>query len=203
MSIIKKIQLIILALSFCSFSAFADDDSKDLSLNTENCVASKWTDANGNPISIDEKFGPGAMAATKCLANTKKVKALYQINTLCKTAACTAAYAIGNIQNHINDLVITHGMAAEDYEIAVVMHSAGWKLVLDNDSTTPHAASNPFQASVKALVANPRVKMMFCANTAAKKGIKLNQMIPGIGFTTAGVSAISDLQEEGYRYIQP
>ncbi|MDH5426275.1 MAG: DsrE family protein [Gammaproteobacteria bacterium] len=201
MFLTKKAQLLLLSLSLCSFNALADDNASDL--NTENCVASKWKDANGNPISIDEKFGPGSMAATRCLANTKAVKSLYQINALCKDAACTAPYALGNIQNHINDLTITHGMDADDYEIAVVVHAGGWKLVLNNNSDTPHAATNPFQSAMEAAVANPRIKVMFCANTAAKKGIKLSQMIPGIKFSTAGVSAISDLQEEGYRYIQP
>lgn len=201
MLLTKKIQLLLLlSISAFSFNAFAD---KAFDLNTKNCVASKWTDANGNPISIEEKFGPGSMDVTRCLANTKKVKALFQINQMCKSSACTAAYALGNIQNYIKDLTITHGMSDDDYEIAVVVHSGGWKLILDNNSTTPHAASNPFQSAMEAAVANPRIKVSFCQNTAAKKGIKLNQMIPGVGFSTAGVTAIVDLQEEGYRYVQP
>lgn len=191
----------LLSLSFGALQAHAEDEG--FSLNTENCVGSKWKDANGNPISIEEKFGTGSMAATHCLANTKRVKVLYQINTECKDAACSAAYAIGNIQNHINDMVITHGMTAEDYEIVVVVHSGGWKLTLDNNSAVKHAANNPFQGAVQALVANPRVKLMLCQNTAAKKGVKIANMIPGIGFVTAGVSAITDFQKSGYRYVQP
>lgn len=178
--------------------AFANDNNNwNASLfDSSNCIASKWKDANGNPISIEEKFGPGTMANTHCLNNTKKVKALYQINTQCKNSACTAAYAIGNIQNHINDMVITHGMTADDYKIAVVVHSGGWKLILNDER-------NPFKSAMAKLASNPNITVMFCANTAAKKGVKFADMVPGVGFTSAGVSAISDLQEDGYRYVQP
>lgn len=44
---------------------------------------------------------------------------------------------------------------------------------------------------------------MFCLNTANSKGVKKADMIDGIGFVTSGVTAIPDLQEEGYRYVQP
>lgn len=188
-----------IALLTISGAVFADDDS----LNTDNCVASKWVDSSGNPISIEEKFGPGSMDATRCLATTDKIKILYQINKECKNAACGKAYAIGNIVNHINDLQITHDIDSDDYEIEVVVHSAGWKLVLDNDASDKHAMDNPFQMAMKALVARPGVKVRFCQNTANSKKVVFANMIPGIGFVTAGVSAISDFQEAGYRYVQP
>lgn len=180
-------------------SVLADDEK----LNTDNCEASKWVDSNGNPISIEEKFGPGSMAATRCLDTTKKIKILYQINKECKNAACDKAYAIGNIVNHINDLEITHDINSDDYEIEVVVHSGGWKLILDNNASEKHAMDNPFQMAMEALIARPGVKVRFCQNTANSKGVVFANMIPGIGFVTAGVSAISDLQEAGYRYVQP
>ncbi len=181
-----------------SFVTFADDGHRDKDKNfwnTQNCVGSVWTDSSGNPISIEDKFGPGTMEVTRCLAN-KKVKILYQINTECKDASCTAPYAVGNIWNQIKDMEITHGMDQKDYEVVAIVHGAGWKLVLNDDR-------NAFRTQMAALVAHPRVKVLFCQNTAHKKGIKLADMIPGMGFVTAGVSAIADLQEEGYRYVQP
>jgi intracellular sulfur oxidation DsrE/DsrF family protein len=42
-----------------------------------------------------------------------------------------------------------------------------------------------------------------CLNTANSKGVKKADMIDGIGFVTAGVTAIPDMQEEGYRYVKP
>lgn len=196
----------VLLLAVSIFSSVASADSNNSSSdfwNTDNCVASKWTDENGNPISIDQKFGPGSMDVTRCLSHTKHVKILYQVNTECKNSKCDAPYAVGNIINHINDMEITHGMDARDYEIVVIVHSAGWKLVLNNNAVEKHAADNPFQAAMESLVARPSVKVLFCQNTANSKGVVKANMIDGIGFVTAGVSAIADLQSDGYRYIQP
>jgi len=91
---------------------------------------------------------------------------------------------------------MTHGMTADDYEIAVIVHSAGWKLVLNNEK-------NPFPKDMEWLVKQPSVKVLFCLNTANSKGVKKSDMIDGIGFVTAGVTAIPDMQEQGYRYVQP
>ena len=197
----KKALLVLAAVCSLGFAgtAFSGNDF----WNTDNCVGSRWKDANGNPISIDQKFGEGSLAVTRCLANTKKAKVLYQINTECKNSACDAPYAVGNIINHIKDFEETHGMSARDYRIVVVVHSAGWKLVLDNNAVEKHAATNPYQSQMVDLVSRPSVKVLFCQNTASSKGVVLANMIPGIGFTTSGVSAIADLQEEGYRYVQP
>jgi intracellular sulfur oxidation DsrE/DsrF family protein len=148
-------------------------------------------------LTFDEKFGAGTSDATRCLANTRRVKALYQINTLCKNASCAAPYAIGNIKNAIKDYQMTHGMTPDDYKIAVVVHSAGWKLVL-NDADT-----NPFKSDMEWLVAQPSVKVMFCLNTANSKGVMKADIIDGVGFVISGVTAIPDLQAQGYNYVQP
>ena len=184
-------------LAISGVSLADSDDSEDF-LHSENCVGSRWTDAGGNTITIDDKFGPGAQAVTRCLGETRNAKVVYQINTLYKdaSAAVKEPYAIGNIGNHIKDFEMTHGMTSRNYEIVVVVHSAGWKMVL-NDSR------NEFISKMEDLVNSPGVRVLFCQNTASKKGVKLADMIDGIGFTTSGVSAISDLQVEGYRYIQP
>jgi len=200
--IMKKALLVLSLVGLCGFGSGAFAGAKS-DLNSENCVASRWTDANGNPISIDQQFGEGSLAVTRCLANTKHVKVLYQINTECKSSVCDAPYAVGNIINHIKDFEITHGMSTKNYDIVVIVHGAGWKLVLDNNALLRHAATNPFQAAMEDLVSRPSVNVYFCQNTAHSKNVKLENMIPGIGFVTSGVSSISDLQEEGYRYIQP
>lgn len=194
----KTIAIIGLTLMF-AFSAvsYAQEENEDF-LHSKNCVGSRWTDEFGNSISIDEKFGPGSQAVTRCLGKTRRARVLYQINTLYKDASdpSKGPYAVGNIKNHIVDFETTHGMSSDDYEIVVVVHSSGWKLVLNN-------STNPYLGDMTSLVNTPSVKVLFCQNTASKKGVKLVDMIPGIGFTTSGVSAIADLQNEGYRYVQP
>lgn len=172
-------------------------------LNSSNCVASPWTDVAGNPISVDQKFGDGSAAVTRCLAKTEEIKVVYQVNALCDDAACTKPYALGNVLNHITDLEVTHGIPPKEYEIVLVIHAAGWNLVLDPAKGHPDAATNVFAAKVADLVNRPRVKIYFCQNTANSHKVTLDQMIAGIGFVTSGVSAIADFQEVGYQYIQP
>ncbi|UKN03491.1 DsrE family protein [Paracrocinitomix mangrovi] len=186
----------------------AQDSTKAVnkSHNAENFVTSKWKDKNGSAQSLDEKFGDGTMKATRFLKNTKKIKVVYQLNKLCSDSTCAKPYGIGNIFNHINDLKITHGIKAKNYEFVVIIHGGGWPLVLNNEpenGVEKHATDNPFQSQVEKLVAEPGVKIYFCQNTAHSKKVSLNQMIPGIGFVTAGISAIVDLQMEGYIYVQP
>lgn len=203
----SRIAIAALFMSLVTAPVLADNDDDDQGngnfLNTDNCVASKWKDAGGNTISIDDKFGAGSMDVTRCLGKTENARVLYQINTECKNSKCDAAYAIGNIFNHINDYKITHGMSADDYEIVVIVHSAGWKLILDNGALEKHSADNPFQSAMEKLIAEDSVKVFFCQNTANGKGVVKANMLDGVGFVTAGVSAISDLQEQGYRYVQP
>lgn len=196
--IVSRIISVLFIALFISGNVYADDDTIN-----DNCKASKWTDTNGNGISIEEKFGPGSMDATRCLTKVKKVKIIYQINKECKNSKCLKAYAAGNIINHINDFEITHQMNHDDYEIAVIIHSAGWKLVLDNSSLTKHAANNPFQTEIENLINMPSVKLYFCQNTANSKKVIFANMLHDIGFVTAGVSAISDFQTIGYKYVQP
>jgi len=153
-------------------------------------------------MTLDDEFGPGTAAITRCIKKRDKVKVVYQINQECKNSACTKPYAIGNINNAIKDYEITHGMNSDGYEIVAIVHSGGWPLILSNDSASPHARTNSFQAQMEGLVAKG-VKVVFCQNTARSKGVQTSQMIPGVEYVTAGVSAIADYQALGYSYVQP
>lgn len=196
----KKLSMFVSGVLLCVASsgvlAHGDRDGRDFN-NSQNCKGTPFVQADGNPMSFDDKFGAGTSAVTRCLANNKRVKTLFQINTLCKDSSCKDPYAIGNIKNAIKDYEMSHGMTADDYEIAVVVHSAGWKMVLNDDT------KNPFKADMEWLVSQPSVKVLFCLNTASSKNVMKADMIDGIGFVTSGVTAIPDMQEEGYRYVQP
>lgn len=171
--------------------------------NADKCVTTPWTDVAGNPLALDDKFGAGTKDITRCLAQTEKVRVVYQINAFCEDTACTKPYALSNILNQITDYEVTHGMKSGDYEIVLIVHSAGWKFVLDPAKAHPNAADNVFAATIVDLVKRPNVKVLFCQNTANSNKVQLAHMIDGVGFVTAGVSALADLQEVGYQYVQP
>lgn len=132
------------------------------------------------------------------------------------TANCASnrPYALGNLKNMLKDLKVTNGISAEDIDIKVVVHSGGGYLMLkdagmdggDNYIT----GRNKFQNQVQALI-DEGVSFYFCQNTTRgfirngtlPSGNATAQLIDGIEYVTAGVTALSDLQEQGYKYVQP
>jgi len=124
-------------------------------------------------------------------------------------------YALGNLRNMIKDLEITNGIAPDAIDIRVVVHSGGGYLMLKDDvfdeaGDIISSGRNKFEPAVQALM-DDGVKFFFCQNTTRgfiKKGVlpagnATAQLIDGVQYVTAGVTAISDLQEQGYRYVQP
>jgi intracellular sulfur oxidation DsrE/DsrF family protein len=177
-----------------------------------------------NGLELDDEFGPGASGLTRCLDRRHDVKVVMQINQFCRDAVanseCTRPYALGNIRNMIKDYEITHGMVAgKDYEVVAVVHSGGGYLMLTNDGTdgngAPVLGRNQFEGAVKGLIADG-VKFYFCQNTT-RSFIGSNkipavgettagatgELIEGVQYTTAGVTAIAEFQQRGYEYVQP
>jgi len=179
------------------------DDGDDIAnnpnlTNNADCPVGLVSD-----IPLDEEFGVGASEITRCLDQQTNIKVVYQINLACKNADCSKPYATGNIINAINDYEVTHGLQARiNYEVVAIVHSKGYPLVLDNSSANPHPDENPFQEQVQSLL-DQGVKVYFCQNTARKNSVMIDQMIPGIEFVTAGVTALADYQLRGYAMVQP
>lgn len=138
------------------------------------------------------------------------------------SCADTRAYALGNLRNMLKDLTITHAIPPDQIDIRVVVHSGGGFLMLkdagyDGNGNYIDGGRNKFQSQIEDLMAQG-VRFLFCQNTTrsfirnktlpgpdmiATTGGATAQLISGIEYTTAGVTAISDLQEQGFRYIQP
>lgn len=173
---------------------------------------------------LDGEFGPNSQDLTRCLDKRKKVKIVMQVNKFCRDSVpnsnCTRAYALGNMTNMIKDYEITHGMEqGRDYEIVAVVHSGGGALILKNEGFNgvgaPVTGRNQFQGAVEMLISQG-VKFYFCQNTTRgmiKKNVLPDttetvggataEMIDGVQYVTAGVTAIGDFQIKAYRYVQP
>jgi intracellular sulfur oxidation DsrE/DsrF family protein len=113
----------------------------------------------------------------------------------------------------IKDYEITYGMVpGRDYEIAAVVHSGGGYLLLKDGGENGKGGtnSNKFEPEVKNLM-DRGVKFYFCQNTTRgfvgngtlPAGNATAQLIDGVEYVTAGVTAISEFQSRGYRYVQP
>ena len=179
-----------------------------------------------NDLTLDDEFGPGTADTTKCLDRRHNVKVVMQINQFCRDAVSNAdcadnrAYALGNIRNMIKDYEVTHGMVAgKDYRIVAVVHSGGgWQMLKDeglDGSGNPVTGRNKFEGQVKDLIAQG-VDFYFCQNTTRgfirsnrlpdateTAGGATAELIEGVKYTTAGVTAIAEFQNRGYRYVQP
>jgi len=150
---------------------------------------------------LDTEFGPGSSEITKCLDKRHQVKLVVQINQ-------APPYALHNIQNVIDDYKYTNGMVlGRDYHIAAIVHSAGGMTVVQ-DGTNGYF--NPGDAQVRSLIAQG-VQFYFCQNTTRgyiTKGIldagnATSELIPGVKYVSAGISALADFQAKGWTYVQP
>lgn len=177
-----------------------------------------------NGLTLNDEFGPGSDTLTRCLTRRHNVKVVIQINQFCSSAVpnsqCTRAFALGNIRNMINDYEVTHGMRpGRDYEIAAVVHSGGGWMMLKNDGIDGHGnpvtGRNQFEAAVRGLI-DDGVRFYFCQNTTRgyvanntlpdateSAGGATGELIDGVEYTTAGVTAIAEFQRRGYSYVQP
>mgnify|MGYP005849409253 CR=1 FL=1 len=168
-----------------------------------------------NPgTALDDEFGPGVGALTKCNEKQLHVKVVFQLNTsqvvppTDPTKPALNCYGLGNITNVIDDYEITHGMQrGRDYQIAAIVHSGGGlMLVKDGVNGKP----NGCQSQVEALIAKG-VKFYFCqsttraylANGRLTSGQVKEQVIDGVEYVTAGLGAIADFQSRGWKYVQP
>lgn len=177
-------------------------------------------DASGNIyyLTLDQEFGPGTQDLTRCIVQREEVKMVVQINQF--TDSSGRPYGLANIANIIDDYEITHGMkAGKDYKIVAVLHSPGGRMALKdiglNSAGVSVSGRNPYEKQVTDLM-DRGVKFYFCQNTtraylgqpstsitSLPAGNATAQIIPGIEYTTAGLTSIADFQALGYQYIQP
>lgn len=175
-------------------------------------------------MTLDDEFGPSSQDLTRCLDKRKTVKLVMQINKFCgasvPNSACTRAYGLGNLSAMVKDYEITHGMVVgQDYEMAVVVHSGGGMIVVKDEGLdgngAPVTGRNQFQGAVETLIAQG-VKFYFCQNTTRgmvrfnvlpstsdSTGGATAELIDGVGYVTAGLTAIGDFESRGYSYVQP
>lgn len=192
-----------LIIGFAGQEAFAAGESSN-----NSCV-------NRTGQTFEQEFGPGSEELTRCIERRSNVKVLFQLNQKCKDDSCSKPYGLGNIANLLNDYEQTYGMeSGKDFEVAVVVHSGGWPLVVQDDHQNGYGnwvtGTNPWQSTVENLMARG-VKFYLCQNTVRSKvaskalpaGDVSAQLIPGVQYTTSGVAALADFQALGYTYQQP
>ena len=160
-------------------------------------------------MTLDQEFGAGSAEITHCLQRRAHVKLVVQANQFCmdnvSNAECTRPFALLNLSKMIEDFEITHDMKpGRDYELAVIAHTKGGPLMLKDETV------NQFRSKVEKLMAQG-VKFYLCQN--ATRAMIRNGLLPagdataniidGVQYVTAGITAVTDFQYQGYVYVQP
>lgn len=180
-------------------NAIADDDN-----NNGRCPVGLVSG-----MTLDEEFGAGSAQITHCLKRRSHVKLVIQANEFCMdrvaNAECTRPYALLNLVKMIEDFEITHGMKpGRDYEMAVIAHTKGGPLMLKDETV------NQFRGNVEKLM-QKGVKFYLCQNATRAMirtgllpaGDATANIIDGVKYVTAGITAVTDFQYQGYVYVQP
>lgn len=211
----KTSSIILAAAAVIAFSSVQASENEERSKRAaESCPDTSFkADKQGNLIetAFDVEFGAGAKDMTRCLENREKVKVVMQVNTECgkkdASGTCVAPYGFRNVPSMMRDYLNTHGIEADDIDFRIVVHGSGGKLLLKG---------HKFNGAVQKAM-NLGAKVYFCQNTIRSfygtvkpdgdtvmhYGQATSEVMPGVQFVTGGLTALVDLQREGFRYIQP
>lgn len=191
----KKLYLVlgsVFVLGSFSIPVMADDDDDN---NKGECISAP---AIPGYTSLDDEFGPGTAAKTRCLKKDK-VKLVLQINKACRDTAiitdgitgapvienharsCKAGdpanrysygrgYGIAQTKAMINDYTITNGIDKDKLDIILIVHGGGGTMLMNNKK--PFAKNN-LQADVEYLLSQG-VEIKFCMNTVRGMAKKIS-----------------------------
>ncbi|RZS93977.1 intracellular sulfur oxidation DsrE/DsrF family protein [Aquimarina brevivitae] len=112
-----------------------------------------------------------------------------KVNPLLETAArfINMHAAAGVPLQHIKVALVVHGNAAND-------------LLNDNAYAVQHGGSNPNTPLLKAL-AEQNVQLILCGQTANYRKLTKEQLVPDIRIALSAMTALVQLQNDGYRLI--
>lgn len=94
-----------------------------------------------------------------------------------------------------------HGVPRERLRAAAVVHGTGWMSLL---SDSAHAArfggkANPSRRLVEELLAND-VQLVLCGQTAGFRGVKREELLPGVQLAISAMTALNVFQAQGYQF---
>lgn len=157
---------------------------------------------------IDDEFGFGAQAITKCYKVRDHARVVISIGHPFLTRANgvvdrTSGRFFSQLDHLIKNYENVHGMMiGKDVEVVVVLLESGGALAATQHATfNPIAGgapmANPFVPMIEQAM-NKGIKIYLCQVAARNLGINMTNKIPGIGFVPGGHGAVADFQLQGY-----
>lgn len=123
-------------------------------------------------------------------------KVMWEINVGDTTSA---AAQLGTIARFYN-LHARNGIPIERLHGAGVVHGTGWWALLSDSAFAARfgGKSNPSRVLVEELLANG-AKLVLCGQTAAVRGVRREELLPGVQLAISAMTALNVLAEDGYR----
>ncbi len=100
------------------------------------------------------------------------------------------------------NLHVRNGVPKERLQAAAVVHGMGWTALLTDAAFAARfgGARNPSRALTQELLA-AGAQLVLCGQTAGSRGIRRDELLPGVQVATAAMTALSVLEADGYRLI--
>ena len=135
--------------------------------------------------------------ATFTVPDEHVFKAVYVIDRADTTRANEQLTTIARFLN----LHARHGVPKERLHAAAVVHGTGWMSLL---SDSAHGArfggkANPSKRLVEELLAN-NVQLVLCGQTAGFRGVKREELLPGVQLAISAMTALNVFQAQGYQF---
>jgi intracellular sulfur oxidation DsrE/DsrF family protein len=108
---------------------------------------------------------------------------------------------LGTIARYVN-LHARHGIPKERVHAAAVVHGTGWMSLLSDSAYGARfgGKSNPSKRLVEELLAS-NVQLVMCGQTAGFRGVKREELLPGVQLAISAMTALSVFQSQGYQFI--
>lgn len=94
------------------------------------------------------------------------------------------------------------GVPAENLKAVIVVHNAASKdIILDSAYQDKYGVKNPNTDLMKELL-DANVEVIFCGQSSVSRGFPKEDLIPGVQLSLSAMTALIQLQDEGYRLIK-
>lgn len=94
------------------------------------------------------------------------------------------------------------GISAENLKAVLVVHNAASKdIILDTAYQHKYGTKNPNSELMTALL-DANVEVIFCGQSSVSRGFPKEDLIPGVKLSLSAMTALIQLQDEGYRLIK-
>jgi intracellular sulfur oxidation DsrE/DsrF family protein len=124
-------------------------------------------------------------------------KAVYVID---KADTTVVSQQLTTIARFLN-LHARHGIPKDRLFAAAVVHGSGWMSLLSDSAYGARFAGkpNPSKRLVEELLAN-NVQLVLCGQTAGFRGVKREELLPGVQLGISAMTALNVFQAQGYQF---